>query len=199
MNYVFQNKFRSLHTLIHQTPVCPHLPFLCLCPYLCLSLSMPAPRPLPMPMPLLVPMPVHMPHAHAYAHEPCPMPVSMPMAIKFQMIVFTYHIVTYHLSLFGFSLSHISYPWLLITNHSAGAHAYHPVYAYANASAYAHALFPCHCQCLRLCSQAHQWILKIVWRRHLFCKFVSISYCPIWNTTYYLWFVLYFYYVVFNN
>ena len=104
---------------------------------------MPTPTPLPMPMSLLVPRPVHMPHAHAYAHEPCPMPVSMPMATKFQMFVFTYHIVTYHLSLFGYSLWHINCSWLLISNYSAGAHAYHPVYAYANASAYAHALFPC--------------------------------------------------------
>ena len=79
MNYVFQNKFRSLHTLIYQAHVCPHLPFLCLCHYLCLSLSTPAPRPLPMPMPLLVPMPVPMPHAHAYAHRSCPMPLPMLM------------------------------------------------------------------------------------------------------------------------
>ena len=74
---MYSNQFCFLHTPIHQAPVCPHLPFLCLCHYLCLSLSMPTPRPLPMITLLFVPMPV--PHAHAYAHVSCPMPLPMPM------------------------------------------------------------------------------------------------------------------------
>ena len=46
---------------------------------------------------------------------PWPMPVCMLMPTQFQLFVLTLHIVTYYLSLFGYSLLHTNYLRLLIS------------------------------------------------------------------------------------
>ena len=71
-----------------------------------------------------------------------------------------------------------------------------PSCAYVTTYAYA-----CPCLCLRLCSQADHWIIKIVMSCHLFCKFASISYYPIWTllTIYELCFNSITYYLICRN